>query len=83
MEKTFTIQLPEPEVVDGKEVKELVCRQPLGGDIERVIGKPTGESITELTAAVCTNVALEPDDIRKFSGKNYIAIAGVMLDFLG
>ena len=82
--KNFVVELPEPEVIDGKEVGAIEFREPYGEDLEEIVGvdKP-GRAITELAAKLAINVAITPDDVRRFKGKNYLAISKELVGFLG
>ena len=84
VEETITVVLPEPVEIDGKEVKEVLLRQPIGADMEDVIGaRSTGRVVTSLASSLATNVALSEEDVRRLSAKNYMALSEVVLDFLG
>ena len=79
----FKIELAEPEVINGKEITELEFREPLGADLEEIVGvEKLGKAITELAAKLVTNVPLTADDIRKFKGKNYMKISEKIMGFL-
>jgi len=83
MEK-LKVALPTPANIDGKEVTELEFREPIGADIEKIIGSESvGKSITSLAASLCTNVALSEDEVRALPADDYLAISGVLMDFLG
>ena len=78
------VALPEPAEIDGKEVNEIIMRQPIGADLEDVIGaKSPGVVVTALASRLATNVPLTEEDVRKLSAKNYMALSEVVLDFLG
>jgi len=83
MEK-INVTLPTPVKIDGKEVSELEFREPIGADIEAIIGSDSiGKSITTLAASLCTSVALNEEDVRALPADDYLAISGVLMDFLG
>ena len=79
----FKVELVEPEIVNGKEIKELEFREPVGADLEKIVGvEKLGKAITELAAKLVTNVPLTADDIRNFKGKNYMKISEAIMGFL-
>ncbi|ADV47017.1 phage tail assembly protein [Nitratifractor salsuginis] len=81
---TIKVSLPEPMTIDGKEVRELEFREPLGADIEGLIGTESlGKSVTKLASSLCTNIPLSEDEIRAMSAKNYLSVSEVMMGFLG
>ena len=83
VEETITVALPEPAEIDGKEVNEIILRQPIGADLEDVIGAQSpGRVVTALASRLATNVALSEEEVRKLSAKNYMALSGVVLGFL-
>ena len=78
------VALPTATKIGEKEVTALEFREPIGADIEQIIGNDSiGESITSLAASLCTTVPLEVEDVRALSADNYLAISGVLIDFLG
>jgi len=79
----FKVELVEPEIVDGKEITELEFREPLGADLEDIVGvEKLGKAMTELAAKLVTNVPLTAEDIRTFKGKNYMKISERIMGFL-
>lgn len=86
----FKIELKEPEVVDGKEIKELEFREPRGSDMEDFLGeivtedgKPkVGKGVTGLATRCIVSHSLSEDDIRAFSAKNYMQVATRFMGFI-
>jgi hypothetical protein len=79
----FKIELVEPEVLNGKEITEIEFREPLGSDLEDIVGvEKLGKAITELAAKLVTNIPLTAEDIRNFKGKNYMKISEGIMGFL-
>lgn len=85
------VTLPKPIIIDGKEVKTLEFREPLGEDMEEFVGeiaagggdmKSLGKIITQLAEKLIVSHPLSAEDFRKMSGKNYIAIVQELSDFL-
>lgn len=83
------IELVVPEIVDGKEIKELEFREPLGGDLEEVLGefssgdkKVLGGALTKLASTLVVSHPISIEDFRGFKAKNYMAIMGEMSAFL-
>ena len=88
MEK-IKIKLVEPEKIDGKEVAELEFREPLGADLEEIMGefsggdkKAIGRALTKLAANLITSHPITEDDFRRFRAKNYMAVMNEMMSFL-
>lgn len=80
---TIKIELPIPEKINNQEITELELRKPIGADVEDIVGvEKLGKAITELASRLITNVALTPDDIRKFDAKNYMKISEALMGFL-
>jgi len=88
--KKFKVELLETEKVDGKEIKELEFREPVGADMEEFLGeiitedgKPkVGKGVTGLAARCLVSHSLTEEDIRSFSAKNYIRIATRFVGFI-
>ena len=83
------VKLITKEVIDNKEITELEFREPLGADLEEIIGefssgdkKATGKALTELASKLVTSHPLTPDDFRKFKAKNYMVVVNKMMAFL-
>lgn len=84
MADTIKVALPEAVEIDGKQVETLEFRQPVGADIEELIGSESlGRSVTKLASRLCINVPLTEEEIRAISAKNYLAISEAMMGFLG
>ena len=88
--KNFKVELLEVEKVDGKEIKELEFREPVGADMEDFLGemisedgKPkVGKGVTGLATRCIVSHNLTEDDIRGFSAKNYMQIATRFMGFI-
>lgn len=83
------IRLHTPEEIDGKKIEVLELREPIGADLEEIIGefsvedkKAIGRAITELASQLIVNAALTPDDIRRFNAKNYMKLVSALTPFL-
>jgi len=83
------IELVKPEKIDAKEIKVLEFREPIGADLESIIGefssgdkKAIGKAMTELAAKLIVNEPITADDFRKFSAKNYMAVINELMSFL-
>ena len=83
------IKLIVPETIDDKEITELEFREPLGADLEEIMGsfsggdkKAIGKALTQLASNLVTSHPLTPDDFRKFKAKNYMAVVNEMMGFL-
>jgi len=85
----FKVEFDTPEIIDGKEVRELEFREPIGADMEALIGvvagggvENTGKAITALASSCVVSHSLTEDDIRKLSAKGYMKIVGAFTPFL-
>jgi hypothetical protein len=87
----FKVVLPKPVQIDGKEVKELEFREPVGADMEDFVGeiasnggnkKEMGKVITELAGKLIVSHPLTAEDFREMPGKDYMAIVQEVSDFL-
>ncbi len=83
------IRLQPPEELDGKKIEVLELREPIGADLEGIIGefsaedkKAIGKALTELASQLIVNMALTPDDIRRFNAKNYMKVVSELTPFL-
>ena len=83
------IEFEESIKIDGKEIKELEFREPLGEDMESLIGiiasggvSNTGKAITALAARCVTSYPLEEDTLRALPAKTYMKIVEAFYPFL-
>jgi hypothetical protein len=90
MEK-FKVVLPKTVTIDGKEIKGLEFREPLGADMEDFVGeiaanggdkKAMGKVITELAEKLIVSHPLSAEDFRKMPSKSYMAVVQKISDFL-
>lgn len=87
--ENIKIKLIEPEKIGDEEIKELEFREPLGADLEEIMGefstgnkKAIGKALTQLASNLVTSHPLSADDFRKFKAKNYMAVMNEMMTFL-
>jgi hypothetical protein len=84
----FKVKFDEPININGREVKELEFREPIGEDMESLIGiiaegvENTGEALTALASRCVVSHSLEEDDIRAMPAKAYLKIVSAFTPFL-
>jgi len=83
------VKLVIAEKIDGKEIQELEFREPIGADLEEIMGefsggdkKSIGKALTQMASNLVISHPISPDDFRIFKAKNYMAVMNEMMTFL-
>ena len=91
---TKTIKLTTPVMLDGEQRSELILRELTPADIEKygtphkILISDTGDKFVKLDYAVAARIAeaccgLTEGELMKLSSKDYLAVCGVIISFLG